>query len=220
MQKSAYLNSKNLNKKVADWLKSIKLYTKERTQLVFKPKNSALLVIDPINHFTDPNGRAYLPASKAIMPNINSVINLYNKLSLPIMITQHFHKSYDPKNMIQNFYSDYIKDGEFDSLLSDKLGLSGKELIINKDTYDAFYNTQLENILREKGVKQVLISGCLSHLCCETTARSAFVRGFEVYFGADLSFSKTEELHLASLIAIADGFGKILRTEDIKKCLK
>lgn len=220
LQNKEYLNTRNLNKRLAKWLKTIEVSSKKRPKLKLRSKNSALLVIDPINHFTDPKGRAYLPASDTILPNIDSIITLYNQLSLPIILTQHFHTTIDPNNMIQRFYSDYIKEGEFDSLLSKKLKLSGKEIIINKDTYDAFWNTELENILRQKGVEQVLISGCLTHLCCETTARSAFVRGFEVYFGADLTFSKTEELHLASLIAIADGFGKVLSLEEIKKCLK
>jgi len=220
LTKQEYTNIANIATKTRSWLDIVRGNTKTRPQLVFNPKNSALLVIDPINHFTDPKGRAYLSASQAILPNINSIIKIYNELSLPIIITQHFHRDYDPKNMIQRFYKDYIKDGEFDSLLSNKLELSGKELILEKNTYDAFYKTELENILKQKGIEQVLISGCLTHLCCETTARSAFVKGFEVYFGADLSFTKTEELHLASLIAIADGFGKVLSAEEINKCLK
>ncbi len=220
MPNKDYISLLNINKKTSEWLSVVNSAVKPRPQFVFNPKSSALLVIDIINHFTDPTGRAYMPSGHAMLPNINSVNKSYNDLSLPIILSRHYNKSNDGTDMMQKFYSDHIKDGEFDSLLSDKLELSGKEIIINKNTYDAFWNTDLEKILKEKNITQVLISGCLTHLCCETTARSAFVRGFEVYFGADLTFSKTEELHLASLISIADGFGKILSTKEIKECLK
>lgn len=183
--------------------------------MVFEPKSSALIVLDVINHFADPDGRAYLPSSKAIVPRINETIDWYNKLSLPVIITTHHYCSEKELGMMGSFYKDYVRKDEYDSFLASSLNLCGKEKIINKTTYDAFWNTELESILRDCGVKQVLISGCMTHLCCETTARSAFVRGFEVYFGADLTFTKTERLHLSSLISIADGFGKILSSSDV-----
>jgi isochorismate hydrolase len=52
-------------------------------------------------------------------------------------------------------------------------------------------------------------------MCCETTARSAFCRGFEVYVGADATASSSEERHLQSLLAMADSVAVILGSGEI-----
>ena len=54
------------------------------------------------------------------------------------------------------------------------------EVVIEKSTYDAFHGTDAEGILNEMGVKEVVIAGVMTHLCVETTARSSFVRDFDV----------------------------------------
>ena len=51
-------------------------------------------------------------------------------------------------------------------------------LIDEKRRYDAFFNTRLEGLLRRFGVDTVIISGVMTNLCCETTARSAFIHDF------------------------------------------
>ena len=51
-------------------------------------------------------------------------------------------------------------------------------LIDEKRRYDAFFNTRLEGLLRRFGIDTVIISGVMTNLCCETTARSAFIHDF------------------------------------------
>ncbi len=53
--------------------------------------------------------------------------------------------------------------------------------VIEKSQYDAFFDSSLEHRLAARQVKQMVIGGVMTHLCCETTARSAFMRGFEVF---------------------------------------
>ena len=87
--------------------------------------------------------------------------------------------------------------------------------MVRKTTYDAFLNTELEDILGSAGVDQVLVTGVLTHMCCETTARSAFCRGFEVYVAADATASSREELHLGSLVSMADSVAVIVGSEEV-----
>jgi isochorismate hydrolase len=115
--------------------------------------------------------------------------------------------------MLGRFFSSVISCGDPDSgiVFEPRSG----ETIIRKTTYDSFYGTQLEMILRAGSISQVLITGVLTHLCCETTARSAFVRGFEVYAAVDAMASSSEELHLGSLLSMADGVGVMMDTASI-----
>jgi nicotinamidase-related amidase len=73
------------------------------------------------------------------------------------------------------------------------------ERIIWKHRYSAFYNTNLETILRGTGVTDLVITGVLTNCCCESTARDAFFRDFRVFFLADATATSEPEFHLASL---------------------
>ena len=87
--------------------------------------------------------------------------------------------------------------------------------MLGKETYDAFIGTELESLLGERGLDQVLVTGVLTHMCCETTARSAFCRGFEVYVAADATATSSEERHLGSLLSMADAVAVITSTEEV-----
>jgi isochorismate hydrolase len=87
--------------------------------------------------------------------------------------------------------------------------------IIVKNQYDAFYNTDLEEYIRSKNIEQLIITGVLTNLCCETTARSAFVKGFEVLFPIDATAAYNREFHLSTFRNLGFGFCPILKTSDL-----
>jgi isochorismate hydrolase len=60
----------------------------------------------------------------------------------------------------------------------------------------------------------------MAHLCCETTARSAFTRGFEVFFLVDGTASYNRDFHQASLLNLAHGFATLLLTGEALAALE
>jgi isochorismate hydrolase len=90
---------------------------------------------------------------------------------------------------------------------------------IRKTRYDAFFDTPLESLLNEEEIHQVVIGGLMTHLCCETTARSAFMRGFEVFFLVDGTATYTEDFHRASLLNLAHGFATPILVAEILEAL-
>lgn len=188
---------------------------KRKENFILNPASCALLMIDLQNHFAHPNGRSYLPSSSDVISNIFKLFNVWKGLNGILVFTRHCN-TVDNLGLMGKFYTDYIKEGEFDSLILEEFGTRADlYTVINKNTYDAFYNTSLESFLKQHNINQVLITGCLTHLCCETTARSAFVRGFEEYFGSDLTFTKNETLQNGTLRAIEDGVGVVMSLEKI-----
>jgi isochorismate hydrolase len=89
------------------------------------------------------------------------------------------------------------------------------EQIINKTRYDAFFKTQLATVLDDLGVKQVVICGVMTHLCCESSARSAFMHDFEVIFPIDGTATYNEYFHLSALRNLAHGFAYIVFINDL-----
>jgi isochorismate hydrolase len=68
-------------------------------------------------------------------------------------------------------------------------------------------------------VEDLVISGIMTNLCCESTARDAYFRDYRVFFPADGAGSVTEDMHVASLMNLAFGFAFVTETGDIIKDL-
>ncbi|KAL8105661.1 hypothetical protein AgCh_029458 [Apium graveolens] len=101
--------------------------------------------------------------------------------------------------------NDLVIDGTPEAEIMPEMGRRDGEMVVEKDTYSAFRGTRLEERLREMGVEEVIVTGVMTNLCCETTAREAFVRGFRVFFSTDATATSSEELHEATLKNIAYG---------------
>ncbi len=92
-----------------------------------------------------------------------------------------------------------------------------RDEVLIKSQYDAFYHSELTAVLNTYGIDQLVIGGVMTHLCCETSARAAFVRGFEVFFLVDGTATYNREYHQASLQNLAHGFAVLTMTEDLQK---
>lgn len=211
----AYVDKENLAARTGEWLVSVRSSFPPRPQLQLNPSRCALLVVDMQNYFATPSGRAYLPASSAIVPNITRLILAWKRPGGATVFTRHCHKGAEDLGMLGRFFNDHIRDGFPESRILPELSPAMGELVVEKTTYDAFHNTDLEEKLRSRGITQILVTGVLTNLCCETTARSAFVRGFEVYFVADATASASEALHVGSLCGLAHGVAVMLSTDEV-----
>lgn len=100
-----------------------------------------------------------------------------------------------------------------------ELGRREEDTVVEKNTYSAFMGTGLEEMLKTMGVEEVIVAGVMTNLCCETTARDAFVRGFRVFFSTDGTATSNEELHLATLKNVAYGFGYLVDCKSLERAL-
>jgi ureidoacrylate peracid hydrolase len=97
--------------------------------------------------------------------------------------------------------ADQFVPGSWGWQIVDELEPVQGEVVIRKPRYDAFLYTSLEDDLRERGVDTVVIGGVITNCCVDTTARSAFMRGFGVLVLEDTvaTFEQERDLHDASL---------------------
>jgi nicotinamidase-related amidase len=89
------------------------------------------------------------------------------------------------------------------------------EKVVLKHRYSAFYNTDLETVLRCLKVEDVVVAGVMTNMCCESTARDAYYRDYRVFFLADATGTINEEMNLASLLNLAFGFAYVTTSDVI-----
>lgn len=179
---------------------------------------AALFIIDMQRHFCDPESNFFVPKSDLLAVKLKALVEAFSSCNRPIIFTRHIDSD-DPNNLMLRWWSEKIR---LDDPMSDIVEVldKSKGIIVQKDQYDGFFNTDLEKILRQKNIRQVVVCGVLTNLCCETTARSAFMRGFEVHFLKDGTASFTQEMHDASLLNLAYGFAVLTTIKEVVKALK
>jgi isochorismate hydrolase len=185
----------------------------QKKVISFDPQRSALLVLDMQAYFLDSSSHAYIPSAEAIMAGILQLIKEYSIRDKPIIFTQHINTTGNA-GMMTTWWKDLLTSQNPLHQIIPQLN-PFKGTLIRKSQYDAFYQTQLDEILHVRGVTQVVLCGVMTHLCCETTARSAFMHGYEVFFPVDGTATYNLKYHQASLLNLAHGFANLVFMKDL-----
>jgi len=212
MLKENYFNLTNRTEKIRFWLEQCN-QMKSHYPFSFQDSGSALIVLDMQNYFLDKSSHAYIPASDAILVPIQNLIKYFRAIHRPTIFTRHI-ASLDETDLMNHWWRDSIQESnprsEISQLLNSQMGI-----ILKKSKYSAFQNTSLDEILKQNHVNQLVICGVMTHLCCESTIRDAFMHNYQAFFVVDGTATYTEQLHLGSLRAISHGFGKCVASEEI-----
>ncbi len=211
----SYLTKENISPKTNEWMSELSIPSKRRNNFNFSPKNSALLVIDMQEFFLNRESHSYIPAATTIVPNINLIINNYRKKGFPIIFTFHALEVDEEPGVMGKWWGDMLRVNNPLSKIHSSIDFKKNDTIFRKNRYSAFIGTNLDQILNEKKIDTLVITGIMTHLCCESTARDAFMRDYGVYFVVDATATETESLHISSLRTLTDGFAIPMKTDEI-----
>ena len=211
-----------LSDKVEKWKRRIARYESGHRKKAhpFSYEKSALLVVDMQRYFFDKSSHAFLKPAPAILPNVRNILESYRKLGLPVIFTRHAYLKGEDPGIMGTWWRELEEDGDKLAQVVHELEPLPDEPVLRKSRYSAFVGTDLEKRLRRLGVKRLLITGVMTHLCCESTARDAFMKDFEVFFTIDGTASEDDDLHVASLMTLTDGFVMPITTEEVLRCIK
>lgn len=211
--KTKYYTLSNIEKQAQIFANKLSILRERHKNQVILPKNVALLVIDMQDFFYNPGYHAFVPSMLAITPRIKYLQEYCLEQTIPVFHTKHGNTPADGGQMLK--WWDSINDK--DSLLSNIIPeiQNPNAQLVEKTQYDAFWETGLEELLLSKNIEQIIITGVMAHLCCETTARAAFVRGFEVFFAIDGTATYNPEFHFGTLHNLAHGFARPVLINEI-----
>jgi nicotinamidase-related amidase len=179
------------------------------------PSTAALVIIDMQEHFR--------PCAAPLIPRLASLAAAARSAGVPVVWTQHGHP--DPaadaahSNLVRWWGPDNsIELGSPAWQVLPGLGVDRQldTVIDEKRTYNAFHKTRLKALLKDNHRTAVVIGGVMTELCCETTARSAFVKGFDVVFLSDGTGTEAASHHKATLAALKFGFATIATCAEVE----
>ena len=100
-----------------------------------------------------------------------------------------------------------------------ELAPDSADVIIDKFGYGAFHGTALANILESRNIKSLLVTGTVTQICVEETAREAFHYGFRTTIVSDAVSSFAPDLHAATLKNFAMKFGWVVDSAELLRRL-
>ncbi|HWR64879.1 MAG TPA: isochorismatase family protein [Bellilinea sp.] len=209
-----YVTPDTISAKGQDWLKQISPFNTHNMQL--QGDKAALLVIDMQYFFLDPASPSYTCGGLAILPKLQKVIQAFRQANRPVIYTRHVHHpDLLDAGIMGWWWEGMCLEGSPESEVHQDIAPRPNEKVIFKHRYSAFYNTDLETVLRNLKVEELVVAGIMTNMCCESTARDAYYRDYRVFFLADGTGSVNEEMHVASLLNLAFGFAWVTDVDSV-----
>lgn len=188
---------------------------------------SALLVIDVQNIYCMEDSDYYCDNWEAVVANINRLIAVFESQGLPIYVIKHQHKK-DGSDAGRMF--DFTgEDGDLEFVegteqaeFCEKLKHTENERVVIKTRYDAFANTDLDDMLKKDGVEKIVVTGFMTNFCCESTIRTAHSKDYYIDFISDATSTPgtdqfgPEQTIASSIATIESGFACVLTTEEVE----
>lgn len=190
----------------------------------FNKNKAVLLVVDMQNDFVNEGAVMEVPMARKYVPNMKRLVEECRANAVPVIYTRHvlyddyevspLETAYNPKLKISG-----MREGSAGAEVIEELKPLDNEQVIKKHRYDAFHNTNLETIIRNiRGANvadTIIICGTVTNVCCESTARSAFMRDFKVMFVSDANGGLDEASHQATLDILGKVFARIATTDEM-----
>jgi len=181
-------------------------------------KKAALIAIDMQRYFLEPGERACIEGAKKIIPNIASLMNEFHIRSKPVIFTRHGYEMNEDTGMMGKWWEEKLPMLEDDeSHLIEEMNPAPADLIIIKKSYSAFHGTELDTILKKNDTEALVICGVMTNLCVETTARHAFMLGYQPIVVSDACAAKNMQHHEAALLNLSYGFSPTPTTGELLK---
>lgn len=198
-----------------------------------KPRRTALVVIDLQYAFMDDNiGHAVCPAARDIVPAVNRLANAVRETGGGVFwIKNTFDARCEVEwSVMQDMATPAARAKRAAAMSEDtpghalwsELDVRDGDEILKKYRFSAFLPgaSDLPDRLRARGFDTVLITGTVTNICCESSARDAMMSNFRVVMVADGNAASTPEEHMASLTAFYLTFGDVMDTDEIIHILR
>jgi ureidoacrylate peracid hydrolase len=206
----------------------------ERLRRKLDPASTALVTIDVQNDFCTPGGvmdreGADLSPITAMLPTLRRLLDGARAAGVHVVHVRNAYSTPDGRYLSEPFLDvatrrlagralttiPMCEPGAWGAADVEGFEPTPDEPKVVKHRYSGFHQTDLELLLRVRGVKTVVPCGVATNVCVESTARDAFMRDFHVVFPSDASATYYEAAHAGTLANIGLHFGEVVTVDEV-----
>ena len=196
------------------------------------PARTAHVIVDLQNGFMEPGAPVEVPTAREIVPNVNAIssairraggVNIFIQFTTPpdaLETWSSFYTRFKPESR-KAHQEAFAPNAHYWQLWPD-LDVHGSDLKVNKGRFAAFIpgTCDLHQILQERGIDTLIVTGTLTNCCCESTARDAMQFNYKVIFVSDGNAALSDAEHNATLNNMCALFADVLSTDEVVDALK
>lgn len=182
------------------------------------PATTALVAIDFQNEYFD--GRMPIPDGLAALRHARRLIDWADRHAMPVLHAQHLAPADSP----------IFAEGSKAFDIHAELRPAPSHVVLTKATPSAFAGTPLEAALQARGIKTLILTGLMTHMCVSATAFDAAPRGYQSLIVSDACATRDldlddggllghRELHRAALRGVSDVVAEVRTTDDVLRLL-
>lgn len=201
------------------------------TPLLMTPQKTALIVVDMQNGFLRNDGfmaKVGLDISRCqqTVEPIHRLVEAFHQVGSPVIFTQMVLRAdYKDAGILPSLFPGMQEvgamiRGTWDAAIIEELTPEAVDWIVEKARYSAFYNTNLEVILRGLGVNTLVITGVTTNICVESTLRDAFFRDYQVILPQDATAAVSKAMEEGTFLTVHYGFGRLSSTSEVLSALE
>jgi ureidoacrylate peracid hydrolase len=192
------------------------------------PKRTAHVVVDLQNGFMAEGQLSRCATAPEIVPNVNRISAALRAAGGLVVYLQHTAAADDMAGW-SSFYDHFINPGRkagmgnafapdsFGHALWPELDVQPEDLKVMKNRFGAFVPgaSGLHEALQARGIDTLIITGTVTNVCCESTARDAMMLDYKVFFVADGNAAHSDEEHNGTLSSLAYIFCDVRMAADV-----
>lgn len=188
------------------------------------PVRTALVIVDMQTYFLEPGGMLEVPYSRDIVDNINRIAGALRAGGGRVYWTQH--------SFVREWTSWYgtLATGDFaERMIAESapespgyaihpdMDFQPGDIALHKTRYSAMLpeGCDLDAHLKRAGVDTLIVTGTLTNVCCESTARDAMMMNYKVVFPSDANATRTDAEHNATLTSIVQIVGDVRTSDEV-----
>lgn len=173
-------------------------------------QKTALLVVDMVKDFTEPDGRVFYPMNREILPRIAELVTRCRAAGMLIIFMQHCYRKDKYDRNLETMRPNCC-EGSGGEALDPMLPVDEKaDYVIKKRRYSAFYGTDLDLVLREHGIENVVIVGTKTNCCIRASVHDAYYNDYRPIVLRDCVGTDSDTVNEVHLADIEKYFGRVM----------
>jgi nicotinamidase-related amidase len=184
------------------------------------PSRTALVLVDVIGSFFDPDQPNYYPASADVLEPIADLLAVARDRGTLVVHAVERHRPGLPDfefRRLPRHHEAGSPDAAYVPGFEPRD--TGREVEVTKRRFSAFYATDLDLLLREQGIDRVVVVGVKTNVCIRATATDAMAGGFDTWVPRETTNSNRPHLAEASLEDIERYIGRVPSLDDVRAAL-
>lgn len=176
----------------------------------------AVMVTDMVEDFVTGNFGSARAAE--LIPILKELSVAARENKIPVIYLHDSHEDSDPELKV---WGEHAMAGSGGSRIVSELNPLHEDKVIKKHVYSGFFESQLEDLLKEEKVDTLLFTGVSTDICVQHNVADAFYRGYKIYVVTDGTASFDSDTHESALTYMQKIYGaELVNAQEAKKLIE